>query len=89
MGRGLTFRFRKSAPALLFRQWRRGSMALTALFVFFPFLVLWLDKNNNVLEARKVKPFTYFIDSKTKYVKIVEIPINSKYRREIEAIVGE
>ena len=89
MGRGLTFRFRESAPALLFNQWRRGSMALTAVFVFFPFLVLWLDKNDNVLEVKRVKPFTYFIDSKTKYTKIVEIPINKKYRREIAAIVGE
>lgn len=89
MGRGLTFRSRKNARALLFNQWRKGKMALTGFFVFFPFYVLWLDKNNNVLDVRRVKPFTYFIDSKTDYVRIIEIPTNLRYRRVIESIVGK
>lgn len=88
MGRGLTFRRREKAPALLFNQWRRGSMALTAFFVFFPFFVLWVDKENNILEIKKVKPFTSMIDSKTNYVKIVEIPINLKYLEIIRILVG-
>jgi len=86
-GRGLTFRFRKKAPALLFNQWRRGSMALTALFVFFPFLVLWVDKDNKILEIKRVRPFTSWIDSKTNYSKIIEIPINEKYQDFIRFLV--
>ena len=54
-GRGLTFRFRESARSLLFDFGRKELMSLTALFVFFPFMVLWLDDKNRILEIKEVK----------------------------------
>lgn len=88
MGRGLTFRRRSNAPALLFDFGKRVRFALTAFFVFFPFLVLWLDEKNRVLEVQRVKPFLFHINTKKPFTKIVEIPINEKYRREIRLLDG-
>lgn len=88
-GRGLTFRRREKAPALLFEFKRKFGNMLTSYFVFFDFLVLWCDKNLNVLEIRKIKPWDFSFDSKTNYRKVVEIPINRRYRKEIKLLVGD
>lgn len=83
MGRGLTFRRLKNAPVLLFNLTNKYKDCLTAFFVFFSFFVVWIDSKNNVLEVKKINPWTFHIDSKTKWSKIIEIPISKKYRREI------
>ncbi len=88
MGRGLTFRRRERAPALLFDFGKRVRFALTAFFVFFPFYVLWLDEKNKVLEAKLVKPFRFHINSKKPFTKIVEIPVNRRYAWENGVLVG-
>lgn len=87
-GRGLTFRSRKNARALLFDFGRKDLMGLTALFVFFPFLVLWLDDKNKIVGKRIVKPFEFAIHQKKKFSKIIEIPINDKYKKLVTLLVG-
>jgi uncharacterized membrane protein (UPF0127 family) len=83
-GRGLTFRKKEKAPLLLFDLVGKYKDCLTSYFVFFDFLAIWLDEKNNVLDVKLVKPWTVCVNSKTKWSKILEVPINKKYRREIK-----
>lgn len=86
-GIGLMFSLRKRAKALLFEFNNPQKINLHSLFVFFPFLVLWLDKENNVLDFKMAKPFRFNISSTKPYSKIIEIPLNSKYRNLIKILV--
>lgn len=88
LGRGLTFRRREKAPVLLFDFGERVRFALTALFVFFPFYVVWLD-GERVVQVKRVKPFTFHIGSAKSYTRIVEIPVSARYRRQIALLDGE
>jgi uncharacterized membrane protein (UPF0127 family) len=78
-GFGLMFRRRQSCPALLFEFKKPIKFHLTSLFVFFPFLVLWLDDKNKVIDKRICSPFKFHIPSIKPFYKIVEIPLNTKY----------
>lgn len=82
---GLMFCRRERASALLFNQWG----AIHSFFVFFRFLVLWLDEKNNVVEYEVVRPFRLYVNSKEKYSKFVEIPINRRYHSTVKLLVGE
>lgn len=83
--RGLMFYRRESASALIFN----FQSSLHSFFVFFDFLVLWLDGEGNVLDYLIVKPWTFFVDSSVKYSQIVEIPVNRRYFEVVKFIVGE
>lgn len=87
--KGLMFCRRKKANALLFEFSRDVKFHLTSLFVFFPFIVLWLDENNQVIEARKIKSFQFRIPFSKSYRKILEIPFNEKYSSVIESFPTE
>ena len=82
--RGLMFRFRETNAILM-----HSTGAIHSFFVFFPFLCLWLDKKNNVLDYKVVKPFSLRENSDKKFTKILEIPINRRYHSEVKFIVGE
>ena len=86
-GLGLMFKSRNVKP-LLFNFNKKIDWTLTSLFVFFPFLALWLDDKNNVIETRVVKPFIPGILSKKPFSKLLEIPINDKNKQLIGVIVG-
>jgi|SRR3989344_3697994 len=86
-GLGLMFKTRKAKP-LLFNFGREINWTLTSLFVFFPFLALWLDDKNNVIDLRVVKPFIPAIISKKPFSKLLEIPINDENKELIGVIVG-
>jgi uncharacterized membrane protein (UPF0127 family) len=85
--RGLTFTSRKSAKALLFEFKSKNSgksgknPAIHSFFVFFPFIAMWLDKNNNAIEIKKVKPFTFHVRPKKPFSRLIEIPINNRYSK--------
>ncbi len=79
-GIGLMFSSGKKAKILLFEFQKPTKMSFTSLFVFFPFLIIWLDNKNNVLDFRKVKPFTFHIPSRKPCRKVLEIPFNDKYK---------
>ena len=86
---GLMFKKKENVEALLFDFAGRKRLALHSFFVFFPFLVLWLDDKNKIMEMRIVKPFSFNIISKKTFSKIIEIPINGKYRKIIQKLVGK
>jgi uncharacterized membrane protein (UPF0127 family) len=59
-GRGLTFRRRLGAEEGLWFVGRRESRidaAITMLFVFFPIGVMWLDRQNQVVDKVVARPF--------------------------------
>ena len=74
---GLMFTSKEKAKALLF-EFKR-SIAIHSFFVFFPFVAIWLNKNK-IVEIRKITPFKFSIKSKKRFDKIIEIPINKKYK---------
>jgi uncharacterized membrane protein (UPF0127 family) len=74
---GLMFRTRWTGN-LLFDFKKEGKWAISAFFVFFSFLALWLDEKNNVLEYKIVKPFTFSVQPKNEFAKLIEIPLNNK-----------
>ncbi len=86
--RGLMFRKRENARALLFKFNKPTSFSFTSLFVFFPFVIIWLDRDNNVLDVKKIKPFTWHIPSVKGYHKVLEIPINCFYDDKLSSLVG-
>lgn len=83
--RGLMFCRRENAPALLlfdFKKPRR--FAIHSWFVFFPFWAVWLDDKNKIVEEKIVKPFCFQVAPRKKFYKLVEIPLNKKYRNLID-----
>jgi len=87
-GRGLTFKSRKTNN-LLFEFKKDSRPALTAFFVFFDFLVLWLDGKNRVIDFRIVRPFEFHINTKRSFRKVIEIPINYENRNIVKFFVGK
>ena len=86
---GLMFQKREDADVLLFDFSGRKKPALHSFFVFFPFLAVWLDDKNKIVEIRVVNPFSFNVSSKKAFGKIVEVPINSKYSKIIQKLVGK
>jgi uncharacterized membrane protein (UPF0127 family) len=75
---GLMFKKKQNAKALLF-EFDSSNQSIHSYFVFFPFVAVWLDKNNKVIELKKVKPFKLSINPKKPFSKLIEIPINKRY----------
>jgi len=76
-GFGLMFRS-KDTDNLLFEYRKDVRISITSFFVFFPFLAIWLDGNNKVIDIKMVKPFQLSVKPKNKFRKIVEIPVNNR-----------
>jgi len=74
---GLMFKTSKTMPLLF--EFKDSSQAIHSFFVFFPFYAIWLDKNNRIIEIKKVKPFTLAVKPSKPFSKLLEIPINEKY----------
>ncbi|HRZ85305.1 MAG TPA: DUF192 domain-containing protein [Candidatus Paceibacterota bacterium] len=84
---GLMFRRKEKSNVLLFETGKR--ISIHSFFVFFEFVCLWLDNENNVLEWKIIKPFSVREISNYKFTKIIEIPINRKCNELVNLIVGE
>jgi len=86
MGLGLMFRTKNTMP-VLFELGSPVRLALTSLFCFFSFVVVWF-KDDKIVDIKVVKPWRFIINSKNRFDKILEIPINKKYHRQIRILVG-
>lgn len=80
---GLMFKDRDDANPLLFEFKKPVSFAIHSFFVFFPFIAVWMDEGNNVVEFKIVEPFSLSVKAKRQYKKLLEIPMNEKYNRKI------
>ena len=85
---GLMLRSRKTRN-LLFDFGSDVSIPIHSLFVFFPFLAIWIDSDNNVLEWQIIRPFRLSALPKKKFRKLVEVPLNSSNMKITEFFVGK
>ncbi len=76
---GLMFSDREKSEALLFAFRSKGKIIIHSFFVFYPFLAVWLDEKNKIVDMKTVSPFVPYISHKNKANKLVEIPISKKY----------
>ncbi|MDO8508496.1 MAG: DUF192 domain-containing protein [Nanoarchaeota archaeon] len=83
---GLMFK-NKHYKNLLFEFRSETKTPIHSLFVFFPFLVLWLDSRNRVVERKIVKSFSLSVRPKKCFRKIVEIPINNRNKKIINFLM--
>lgn len=63
--------------------------AFTSFFVFFDFVILWLDKDNNVLGYELVKPFRAIVKPKFKFRKVLELPVNERNKKILKFFVDK
>ena len=83
--RGLMFRKKENAPILLFKFKKTTKQPIHSFFVYFPFLGLWLDEDNKVVEKRIVYPWKRMVFPSRKFKKLIEIPLSSNF----EEIIGK
>ncbi len=77
---GLMFKQKNNADALLFEFNKPTHLKIHSFFVFFPFIAVWLDEDNKLIEIKKIEPFRLSIGPNRKFSKLIEIPINKKYK---------
>ncbi len=87
--RGLMFRRREKAKALLFSFSNKTNLKIHSFFVFFPFLAIWLDEKGKILDKKIVKSWRFSVLPSTKfYDSLLEIPLNDFYLSKIRTLVG-
>ena len=90
IGKFMGLMFRSSLTSnLLFEFKKPKRHAIHSFFVFFPFLALWLNKKNQVLEHKIINPFTLYVRSSKPFQKLIEIPINKSNLGIIKNLVGK
>ena len=77
---GLMFRTLETEN-LLFDFGKDTNMPIHSFFVFFPFLAIWVDEKNNVIEKRIVSPFSPSVSPKNEFRRLIEVPINEKNKK--------
>lgn len=77
-GVGLMFSRREKAKNLLFRFNKKIKIVIHSFFVFFPFIAIWLDEKNKIIDIKIVKPFTSHVVPREKSLSLIELPLNEK-----------
>jgi len=85
---GLMFKSRKTEN-LLFDFPNDTKTPIHSLFVFFKFLIVWLDRDNNVLEYKIVEPFALIVKPEKPFRRFIELPLNRENKEIIYFIVGK
>ncbi len=83
---GLMFGNKKHAEALLFNFKKPVRTKIHSLFVFFPFVALWLDYKNKVVAMKIVKPFTFSVQPRSEFYRLVEVPVSKRYKSVLSAL---
>ena len=76
--KGLMFSSREKAKNLLFNFNIKQKIRIHSFYVLFPFIAIWLDDKNNVVDLKRVRPFELIVSPKAPAYKLIEIPINKK-----------
>lgn len=83
---GLMFTKRKKAKALLFDFKKSVKIPIHSFFVFFPFIAIWLDSKNKILDLKVIKPFRFCVCPNNSFSKLIEVPINVEYNNVAEVL---
>ena len=86
---GLMFSSREKTKPLLFDFEKMTTRPIHSLFVFFPFVVIWLDDNNKIVDFKLVKPFSFSVSPSRPYTKLIEVPLNRQYSKIMKILVGD
>jgi uncharacterized membrane protein (UPF0127 family) len=65
----------------LFSYNKDSKVMIHSWFVFYPFLIIWLDEKKKVFGWKKVLPFTSCVIPKTKFRHFIEVPFNSSNKK--------
>lgn len=87
--KGVGLMFKKNPRILLFEFKKSKNRSIHSFFVFHSFLALWLNKKNEVVEFKIIKPFQFSVKPKKPFFKLVEIPLKKENSKLITAIVGK
>ncbi|MCK5616332.1 DUF192 domain-containing protein [Candidatus Pacearchaeota archaeon] len=79
-GIGLMFTRKEKAQILLFDFKKQGKNPIHSLFCFLDFVGIWLDDKNEVVDIQYVKPWKLKVKQDKPFTKLIEIPINKKYK---------
>lgn len=71
---GLMFKRKSFSTPLVFNFKKQVNLKIHSFFVFFPFLAIWFDEDNKIIETKKVMPFRKNISPKRKFKSLLEIP---------------
>ena len=85
---GLMFKSKEKAKILLFEFKKPTKIKIHSLFVFFPFIAVWLDGKNKIVKIIKIKPFTLSMAPSKPFMKLIEIPINSSYMDNVKTLIS-
>lgn len=78
---GFMFAFsKKNAKLFIFNQ--EKNVDIHMFFVFFPLIVVWLDKRKRIVKMKRMIPFVSYSGAKAKYV--LEIPYSEKIFRKLK-----
>ena len=84
---GLMFKS-KNTKNLLFEFKNNTRNRIHSFFVFFPFIILWLNEKNQVLEWKIVSPFSLAIKPRNEFRRFIEVPFNIPNKKIIKFFVG-
>jgi len=87
-GAGLMFRTRET-DNLIFSFGKEAVYPFTGIFCFSPFLIIWLDENNEIIDFKLAKPFEARLLSTKPFKKVLELPLNRQNKKIIEYLVGK
>jgi len=88
-GIGLMFSRREKAKILIFEFDKERKIIIHSFFVFFPFVALWVDDKNKIVDSKIVKPFTPCVSPSTKTNLLIEIPINKKNKNLVKNLFSD
>ncbi|MBI2448725.1 hypothetical protein HYV49_00330 [Candidatus Pacearchaeota archaeon] len=60
-----------------------------SMFVFYPFLALWLNDENTIVDYKMINPFTSSVIPQSSFSKIIEIPYKGEFKDIIDGIIGQ
>ena len=83
---GLMFNRREAAQALLFDFKKPTRISIHSLFVFFPFLAIWVDEQGKVIDFKIIQPFKFRVKAPKPFVRLIEIPLNNKYLEVVKSM---
>lgn len=86
--KGLMFVRREKARALIFDFPDKTRLAIHSLFVFFPFVSVWLDDKSRIVSIKEVKPFLFSVRPEKPFLRLIEIPLNKKYKEIAKKILS-
>ena len=87
-GFGLMFSQRETAKNLLFSFNEMQKIIIHSFFVFYPFIAIWTDEKNNVVEVKIVDPFNPYVCPRRGSFNLIEIPVNKKNKSIIKFFLG-